>query len=108
MGKYGAIVWAPKGYNPDDKKLTGGKEQSGEVHNMMVTMISKYIPCTDQNDKTTRDGIEISKAADSSNNRKVVISASTATVTSREKPTSLLDAVQDVTDEELAVKKKEN
>ncbi|KAL8103721.1 hypothetical protein AgCh_028068 [Apium graveolens] len=47
-------------------------------------------------------------AADSSNNRKIVISASSATVTSREKPYSFPDVVQDAPAAELAAKKKEN
>ncbi|KAK1361032.1 Glucose-6-phosphate/phosphate translocator-like protein [Heracleum sosnowskyi] len=48
---------------------------------------------------------DISKAADSSNNRKVVISASAITVTSSEKPTSLSDAIQAAAPAALAAEK---
>ncbi|XP_017252431.1 SUPPRESSOR OF ABI3-5 isoform X2 [Daucus carota subsp. sativus] len=67
----------------------------------------QYIPCTDQTDKTAGLGADLSKAADSSNNRKVVISAPAATVTSSEKPTSLPDAVQAAAAAALAAEKKE-
>ncbi|KAL8088984.1 hypothetical protein AgCh_038662 [Apium graveolens] len=67
----------------------------------------QYIPCTDQTDKTAGNGADLSKAADNSNNRKVVISAPAATVNSSEKPTSLPDAVQAAAAAALAAEKKE-
>ncbi|KAL8117737.1 hypothetical protein AgCh_015570 [Apium graveolens] len=60
-------------HNKELSQKTGQPEE--KVYNMMVTMVSKNIPCMDQDDKTARDEVEISKAADSSNNRKIVISS---------------------------------
>ncbi|XP_065850651.1 SUPPRESSOR OF ABI3-5 isoform X2 [Euphorbia lathyris] len=68
----------------------------------------QYIPYTDQNDNKTSDKqSEHSKPSDSSNNRKVIISAPAATVTSTEKAASLHDAVQAAATAALAAEKKE-
>ncbi|KAK6133798.1 hypothetical protein DH2020_032509 [Rehmannia glutinosa] len=67
----------------------------------------QYIPCTDQNGKTTEKQTETSKASDGPNNRKVVISAPAATVTSHEKAASLPDAVQAAAAAAIAAEKKE-
>lgn len=61
----------------------------------------KYIPCTDENGKTAE------KQSDGSNNRKVIISAPAATVTSNEKAASLPDAVQAAAAAAIAAEKKE-
>ncbi|KAK4838014.1 hypothetical protein QYF36_010343 [Acer negundo] len=67
----------------------------------------QYIPCTDQNDnKTSGKESETSKTLDGSNNRKVVISAPAATITSVEKPASLPDAVQAAATAAIAAEKK--
>ncbi|ESR43605.1 hypothetical protein CICLE_v10010959mg [Citrus x clementina] len=68
----------------------------------------QYIPCTDQNDnKTSGNGSEPSKQVDGgSKNRKVVISAPAATVSSVEKPASLPDAVQAAATAAIAAEKK--
>lgn len=69
--------------------------------------MQQYIPCTDQNDnKTSRKESEPSKQVDGSNNRKVVISAPAATVSSVEKPASLPDAVQAAATAAIAAEKK--
>ncbi|XP_010663841.1 SUPPRESSOR OF ABI3-5 isoform X2 [Vitis vinifera] len=68
----------------------------------------QYVPCTDQNDtKTSGKQSESSKASDSSNSRKVVISAPAATITSNEKAASLPDAVQAAATAAMAAEKKE-
>ncbi|XP_022772030.1 SUPPRESSOR OF ABI3-5 isoform X2 [Durio zibethinus] len=68
----------------------------------------QYIPCSDQNDnKTPLKQSEASKGADGSSNRKVVISAPAATVTSVEKAASLPDVVQAAATAALAAEKKE-
>lgn len=67
----------------------------------------QYIPCTDQNGKTAEKQSETSKTWDGSNNRKVVISAPAATVTSNEKAASLTDAVQAAAAAAIAAEKKE-
>ncbi|KAA8524815.1 hypothetical protein F0562_011238 [Nyssa sinensis] len=68
----------------------------------------QYVPCTDQNDnKTSGKQTEPSKASDGSNNRKVVISAPAATITSNEKAASLPDAVQAAANAAIAAEKKE-
>ncbi|KAF2325708.1 hypothetical protein GH714_033368 [Hevea brasiliensis] len=68
----------------------------------------QYIPCTDQNDNQTSDKLsEHSKPSDTSNNRKVIISAPAATITSAEKVASLPDAVQAAATAALAAEKKE-
>ncbi|XP_071696312.1 SUPPRESSOR OF ABI3-5-like isoform X2 [Rutidosis leptorrhynchoides] len=51
----------------------------------------QYMPCNDQNNKTSENEKQPVKA---SNSRKVVISAPAATITSTDKTTSLPDAVQ--------------
>ncbi|KAG9452981.1 hypothetical protein H6P81_005885 [Aristolochia fimbriata] len=68
----------------------------------------QYVPCAGQTDKHTSDNTasEPSKASDGSHNRKVVISAPAATITSSEK-TSLPDAVQAAAAAALAAEKKE-
>ncbi|XP_057976476.1 SUPPRESSOR OF ABI3-5 isoform X2 [Malania oleifera] len=68
----------------------------------------QYIPCTDQSDnKSSGKQSGPSKASDSTNNRKVVISAPAATITSTEKSTSLPDAVQAAATAAIAAEKKE-
>ncbi|KAL6505691.1 hypothetical protein OROHE_023070 [Orobanche hederae] len=67
----------------------------------------QYIPCTDQNNKTADKQSESSKASDGPNNRKVVISAPPATVTSQGKAASLPDAVQAAAAAAIAAEKKE-
>ncbi|GMP95585.1 hypothetical protein CsSME_00044576 [Camellia sinensis var. sinensis] len=68
----------------------------------------QYVPCTDQNNnKIDGKQTESSKASDGSNNRKVVISAPAATITSNEKATSLPDAVQAAASAAIAAEKKE-
>ncbi|KDP35708.1 hypothetical protein JCGZ_10480 [Jatropha curcas] len=68
----------------------------------------QYIHCADQNDSKTADKqSEHSKPSDNSNNRKVVISAPAATITSVEKAASLHDAVQAAATAALAAEKKE-
>ncbi|KAK7386801.1 hypothetical protein VNO78_27137 [Psophocarpus tetragonolobus] len=67
----------------------------------------QYIPCTDQNqNKTSNNESEPSKASDGSGSKKV-ISAPATTVTSVEKPASLADAVQAAATAALAAEKKE-
>lgn len=67
----------------------------------------QYIRCTDQNDnKASGKESEPSKATDGSNNRRVVISAPAATITSVEKPPSLPDAVQAAASAAIAAEKK--
>ncbi|KAM2623315.1 hypothetical protein TB2_027831 [Malus domestica] len=67
----------------------------------------QYIPCTDQNDnKTSADQSELSKASDGSSNRKAVISAPATTSTS-EKAASLPDAVQAAAAAAIAAEKRE-
>ncbi|XP_050229868.1 SUPPRESSOR OF ABI3-5 isoform X2 [Mercurialis annua] len=69
------------------------------------TQTQQYIPCTDQNDtKTSAKQSEHSKSSDSSNIKKVVISAPAATITSA---ASLQDAVQAAAAAALAAEKKE-
>lgn len=67
----------------------------------------QYVPCLDQNDKTAGKQVEPSKTSDSSNNRKVIISAPAATITSNEKAASLPDAVQAAAAAAIAAEKKE-
>lgn len=68
----------------------------------------QYIPCTDQNqNKSSNNESEPSKAPDGSSTKKVVISAPATTVTSNEKPASLADAVQAAAAAALAAEKKE-
>ncbi|GKD50114.1 hypothetical protein Tco_1279090, partial [Tanacetum coccineum] len=67
----------------------------------------QYVPCNDQNNKTSGKENEPSKAPDGSNSRKVVISAPAATITSSDKATSLPDAVQAAAAAALAAEKKE-
>ncbi|XP_042025178.1 SUPPRESSOR OF ABI3-5-like isoform X5 [Salvia splendens] len=67
----------------------------------------QYIPCNDQNGKTSEKQIDASKTSDASNNRKVIISAPAATITSNEKAASLPDAVQAAAAAALAAEKKE-
>ncbi|XP_015583178.1 SUPPRESSOR OF ABI3-5 isoform X2 [Ricinus communis] len=68
----------------------------------------QYIPCTDQNDNKASDKqSEHSKPSDSSNSKKVIISAPAATITSIEKAASLHDAVQAAATAALAAEKKE-
>ncbi|KAA8526580.1 hypothetical protein F0562_008217 [Nyssa sinensis] len=68
----------------------------------------QYVPCTDQNDnKTSGKQTEPSKASDGPNNRKVVISAPAATITSNEKAASLPDVVQAAANAAIAAEKKE-
>ncbi|WCJ25111.1 suppressor of abi3-5 [Euphorbia peplus] len=72
------------------------------------TPTQQYIPYTDQNDnKTSNKQSDHPKPSDPSNNRKVVISAPAATVTSTEKAASLHDAVQAAATAALAAEKKE-
>ncbi|XP_057508423.1 SUPPRESSOR OF ABI3-5-like isoform X1 [Actinidia eriantha] len=67
----------------------------------------QYVPCSDQNDnKTSGKQTESSKASEGSNNRKVVISAPAATITSNEKAASLPDAVQAAANAAIAAEKK--
>ncbi|XP_059656730.1 SUPPRESSOR OF ABI3-5 isoform X2 [Cornus florida] len=68
----------------------------------------QYVPCTDQNDnKTSGKQTESSKASDGSNNRKVVISAPAATITSNDKAASLPDVVQAAANAAIAAEKKD-
>ncbi|CAL5441579.1 unnamed protein product [Camellia sinensis] len=70
----------------------------------------QYVLCSDQSDnKTAGKGkqTESSKASDGSTNRKVVISAPAATITSNEKAASLPDAVQAAASAAIAAEKKE-
>ncbi|XP_057809944.1 SUPPRESSOR OF ABI3-5 isoform X4 [Salvia miltiorrhiza] len=67
----------------------------------------QYIPCTDQNGKTAEKQNDASKTSDASNNRKVIISAPAATITSNEKAASLPDAVQAAAAAAIAAEKKE-
>ncbi|GFZ16570.1 suppressor of abi3-5 [Actinidia rufa] len=68
----------------------------------------QYVPCSDQNDnKTSGKQTEPSKSSDGSNNRKIVISAPAATITSDEKAASLPDAVQAAANAAIAAEKKE-
>ena len=68
----------------------------------------QYVPCSDQNDnKTSEKQTEPSKSSDGSNNRKIVISAPAATITSDEKAASLPDAVQAAANAAIAAEKKE-
>jgi RNA-binding protein 5/10 len=68
----------------------------------------QYIPCTDQNqNKTSNNESEPSKASDGSSTKKVVISAPATIVTSNEKPASLADAVQAAAAAAAAAEKKE-
>ncbi|CAI8608823.1 unnamed protein product [Vicia faba] len=68
----------------------------------------QYIPCTDQNqNKSSNNESEPSKAPDGSSTKKVVISAPATTVTSNEKPASLADAVQAAAEAALAAEKKD-
>ncbi|KAK9270073.1 hypothetical protein L1049_025647 [Liquidambar formosana] len=69
----------------------------------------QYIPCTDQNDNKTpgKQSESSSKASDGPSNRKVVISAPAATITSNEKAASLPDAVQAAATAAIAAEKKE-
>ncbi|KAL6999354.1 hypothetical protein U1Q18_000515 [Sarracenia purpurea var. burkii] len=68
----------------------------------------QYVPCSDQNEnKTSGKHSESSKTSDGSNNRKVVISAPAATITSNEKSASLPDAVQAAATAAIAAEKKE-
>ncbi|KAH6825103.1 suppressor of abi3-5 [Perilla frutescens var. hirtella] len=67
----------------------------------------QYIPCTDQNGKTAEKRSDASKTSDGFNNRKVIISAPAATVTSNEKAASLPDAVQAAAAAAIAAEKKE-
>eukprot|EP00262_Sarcandra_glabra_P007316 TRINITY_DN20017_c0_g4_i1.p1 TRINITY_DN20017_c0_g4~~TRINITY_DN20017_c0_g4_i1.p1 ORF type:complete len:368 (-),score=108.37 TRINITY_DN20017_c0_g4_i1:300-1265(-) len=66
----------------------------------------QYVPCTDQSDKASgKSSTEVSKTSDGAN-RKIVISAPAATITSNEKA-SLPDAVQAAATAALAAEKKE-
>ncbi|XP_042504623.1 SUPPRESSOR OF ABI3-5-like isoform X1 [Macadamia integrifolia] len=67
----------------------------------------QYVPCGDQNDKTSGKAANEPKASDSASNRKVVISAPAATITLNEKSASLPDAVQAAASAALAAEKKE-
>ncbi|ONI21099.1 hypothetical protein PRUPE_2G049800 [Prunus persica] len=68
----------------------------------------QYIPCTDQNDnKTSVNQSELSKASDASSNKKVVISAPATTSTPFEKAASLPDAVQAAAEKKEKEKAKE-
>ncbi|OVA02493.1 G-patch domain [Macleaya cordata] len=68
----------------------------------------QYVPCVDQNNKTSgKPSNESSKTSDGASNRKVVISAPAATITSSEKAASLPDAVQAAATAALAAEKKE-
>ncbi|XP_038685999.1 SUPPRESSOR OF ABI3-5 isoform X2 [Tripterygium wilfordii] len=68
----------------------------------------QYVPCTNQNDNSTAGKqAENSKASDGSSNRKAVISAPAATITSTEKAASLPDAVQAAATAAIAAEKKE-
>ncbi|KAH8483126.1 hypothetical protein H0E87_027762 [Populus deltoides] len=68
----------------------------------------QYIPSTDNNDnKASSNQSENSKSSDGSSNRKVVISAPAATITSTEKAASLPDAVQAAASAALTAEKKE-
>lgn len=67
----------------------------------------QYVPCTNQNDKTSEKQPETSKTSDGSGNRKVVISAPAATITSNEKASSLPDAIQAAANAAIAAEKKE-
>ncbi|OMO50974.1 hypothetical protein CCACVL1_30088 [Corchorus capsularis] len=68
----------------------------------------QYIPCNDQNDnKTPGKQTEPAKGPNGPSNKKVVISAPAATVTSVEKAASLPDAVQAAATAALAAEKKE-
>ena len=68
----------------------------------------QYVSCIDQNDtKTSGKQSESSKASDSSNSRKIVISAPAATITSNEKAASLPDAVHAAATAAMAAEKKE-
>ncbi|KAJ8753382.1 hypothetical protein K2173_019781 [Erythroxylum novogranatense] len=67
----------------------------------------QYIPCIDQNEeKASGKQSEQSKPSDGPNDRKVVISAPAATITSVEKAASLPDAVQAAATAALAAEKK--
>ncbi|XP_068650242.1 SUPPRESSOR OF ABI3-5-like isoform X2 [Aristolochia californica] len=68
----------------------------------------QYVACAGQTNKPSSENTvsEPSKASDGSNNRKIVISAPAATITSSEK-TSLPDAVQAAAAAALAAEKKE-
>lgn len=67
----------------------------------------QYIPCTEQNDKKASVQQNEPSKTDASNNKKVVISAPAATVTSVEKAASLPDAVQAAAAAAIAAEKKE-
>ncbi|KAG5227360.1 RNA-binding protein [Salix suchowensis] len=68
----------------------------------------QYIPFTDNNDNKASSYQSVnSKSSDGSSNRKVVISAPAATITSSEKAASLPDAVQAAASAALAAEKKE-
>ncbi|KAL3512919.1 hypothetical protein ACH5RR_025636 [Cinchona calisaya] len=67
----------------------------------------QYVPCSDQNDITAEKQTETSRTSDGSNNRKVVISAPAATITSNEKAASLPDAIQAAASAAIAAEKKE-
>ncbi|XP_023527103.1 SUPPRESSOR OF ABI3-5 isoform X1 [Cucurbita pepo subsp. pepo] len=68
----------------------------------------QYIPCTDQNESSAagKDG-EFPKTSEGSSNKKVVISAPAATITSVEKAASLPDAVQAAATAAIAAEKRE-
>ncbi|XP_043718412.1 SUPPRESSOR OF ABI3-5 isoform X2 [Telopea speciosissima] len=67
----------------------------------------QYVPCGDQNDKASGKAANEQKASDGASNRKVVISAPAATITSNDKTASLPDAVQAAATAALAAEKKE-
>lgn len=67
----------------------------------------QYVPCTDQSNQTSEKRPENSKTSEGSSNRKVVISAPAATITSNEKASSLPDAIQAAANAAIAAEKKE-
>lgn len=68
----------------------------------------EYIPCTDQNESSASGKeSEFPKTSEGSTNKKVVISAPAATITSIEKAASLPDAVQAAATAAIAAEKRE-
>ncbi|XP_074276707.1 SUPPRESSOR OF ABI3-5 isoform X2 [Silene latifolia] len=67
----------------------------------------QYVPCTDQNSNKKSEKESDAPKTENNPNRKVVISAPAATITSAEKPASLPDAVQAAASAALAAEKRE-
>lgn len=67
----------------------------------------EYVPCTDQRESSSGKDSEFPKTSEASSNKKVVISAPAATITSVEKAASLPDAVQAAATAAIAAEKRE-